>query len=123
MEPPRQFRDLTASGYNPFAYTPPGKVPVEQRLPAPTDPTAGADQGSARAIGEAITERDHPRAAAVSGSCEARPRPGPLPPGPARHRQPARQPAALPDAAEAYELFLRHYKNFEQIEQVELMLG
>jgi outer membrane protein assembly factor BamD (BamD/ComL family) len=27
------------------------------------------------------------------------------------------------DAAEAYEMFLRHYKNFDQIEQVELMLG
>ena len=27
------------------------------------------------------------------------------------------------DAADAYELFLRHYKNFEQVEQVELMLG
>ena len=28
-----------------------------------------------------------------------------------------------PQAAEAYELFLRYYKNFEQVEQVELMLG
>ena len=28
-----------------------------------------------------------------------------------------------PQAAEAYELFLRHYPKFEQIEQVELMLG
>ena len=28
-----------------------------------------------------------------------------------------------PQAAEAYELFLRHYRNYEQIEQVELMLG
>src|SRR5205823_6923776 len=27
------------------------------------------------------------------------------------------------EAADAYELFLRHYKNFEQVEQVELMLG
>ena len=28
-----------------------------------------------------------------------------------------------PQAAEAYELFLRYYKGFEQVEQVELMLG
>jgi outer membrane protein assembly factor BamD (BamD/ComL family) len=28
-----------------------------------------------------------------------------------------------PQAAEAYELFLRHYKGYEQIEQIELMLG
>jgi membrane associated rhomboid family serine protease len=120
----RQFRDLTASGYNPFAYAPPGKVPVEQRLPAPTDPTQEKIKEIRAQISAAITERDHPKAAGLYQELRK------LDPEQVLSRQAqldiANQLASqqlYPDAAEAYELFLRHYKNFEQIEQVELMLG
>jgi membrane associated rhomboid family serine protease len=119
----RQFRDMTASGYNPFGYTPP-KVPVENRLPPPIDPKQEQIREVRGQISEAISQRDHAKAAGLYQQLRQ------LDPEQVLSRQAqldiANQLASqqlYPDAAEAYELFLRHYKNFEQIEQVELMLG
>jgi tetratricopeptide (TPR) repeat protein len=119
----RQYRDMTASGYNPFGYTPP-KAPVENRLPAPTDPVQEKIREVRVQISDAMQQRDHPKAAALYQQLRT------IDPDQVLSRQAqldvANQLASqqlYPDAAEAYELFIRHYKNFEQIEQVELMLG
>jgi membrane associated rhomboid family serine protease len=118
----RQFRDITASGYDPFAYT--LKVRPEQRLPAPPDPQQEKIQDLRAQIGEFLSQRDLPRAAELYVQLRG------IDPQQVLPRQAqldiANQLASqqlYPDAAEAYELFLRHYRNFEQIEQVELMLG
>src|SRR5688572_23694065 len=62
----RQFRDLTASGYDPFAYTPQGgrgRVGVDNRLPAPSDPQQERIHDLRGQISDAIDKDDFPRAA------------------------------------------------------------
>jgi membrane associated rhomboid family serine protease len=120
----RQFRDLTAKGYDPFSYTAPPKVRVEQRLAAPVDPKQEQIQDVRAQISEAMASRDLPRAASLYLQVRK------IDPDQVLSRQAqldvANQLASeqqYPQAADAYELFIRHYKNFEQIEQVELMLG
>jgi len=120
----RQFRDITASGYDPFAYSPAARVRAEQRLPGPTDPKQEQIQDLRARIGEALSQRDHPKAAELYVQLRT------IDPDQVLARQSQLDvPNQLasqqlyPQAADAYELFLRHYKNFEQIEQVELMLG
>jgi len=119
----RQFRDLTASGYDPFAYTGP-RVGVDNRLPAPANPHQDRIHEMRGQITEAIDKDDFPKAAELYIQLRQ------LDPEQVLARQAQLGVAAqlasqqhYPQAAEAYELFLRHYKNFEQIEQVELMLG
>jgi membrane associated rhomboid family serine protease len=122
----RQFRDLTASGYDPFAYhgPPPARVRAESRLPGPADPRQEQIHDLRAQIGEAMSQRDQARAAELYVQLRG------IDPEQVLPRQAqldvANQLASeqlYPAAADAYELFLRHYKNFEQIEQVELMLG
>jgi membrane associated rhomboid family serine protease len=119
----RQFRDLTANGYDPFAYTPP-KTKVDHRLPAPTDPIEERIRDLRVQINTALTSHD------MAGAAELYRQLRKVDPSQVLARQAqldiANQLASqqfYPDAAEAYELFIRQYKNFEQIEQVELMLG
>jgi membrane associated rhomboid family serine protease len=119
----RQFRDLTASGYDPFAYTGP-RVAVENRLPPPSHPQQDRIHEIRGQISDAIDKDDFPKAAELYIQLRE------IDPEQMLARQAQLDVAAqlasqqlYPQAAEAYELFLRHYRNFEQVEQVELMLG
>jgi membrane associated rhomboid family serine protease len=118
----RQFRDITASGHDFFAYTPRQRVDV--RLPAPRDPRQEQIQDVRAQIGDAIGGQNYPRAAELYQQLRT------IDPQQVLSRQAQLDVAAqlasqqaYPQAAEAYELFLANYRNFEQVEQVELMLG
>jgi membrane associated rhomboid family serine protease len=118
----RQFRDLTSSGYDPFTHAP--RVKVENRLAEPRTPQQQKVYELRNQIGEVIYRQDHSKAAALYLQLRE------ADPEQVLSRQAqldvANQLASeqqYTHAAEAYEMFLRHYKNFEQIEQVELMLG
>jgi tetratricopeptide (TPR) repeat protein len=118
----RQYRVLVAQGFDPFRYQP--AVPVEHRLPAPSDPALQKIQDLRAEIFESIAHHNHPHAAALFLDLKK------LDPRQVLSRQAqldvANQLASQQlyiDAADAYEQFLAHYKSFEQIEQVELMLG
>jgi membrane associated rhomboid family serine protease len=120
----RQFRDITASGYDPFAYSPSARIRAENRLPAPADPKQEQIQDIRARISDAMSQRDHAKAAELYVQLRG------VDPEQILARQTqldvANQLASQQNydqAAAAYELFLRHYKNFEQIEQIELMLG
>jgi membrane associated rhomboid family serine protease len=118
----RQFRELTAGGYDPFGYSP--RVPVENRLPQPVTEQQMRVQDLKGRINDALSHHDHIRAADSYLELKQVDAEQVL----ARQAQleVANQLASQQrynEAAEAYEMFLRHYKNFEQIEQVELMLG
>ena len=118
----RQFRALTAGGYNPFAAS--EKLRADRTLPVPRDARQQQIDELRQRITDALGARDH--AAAASLYLELRK----LDPEQVLARQAqldvANQLASqqlYPYAAEAYELFLIHYRNFAQLEQVELMLG
>jgi membrane associated rhomboid family serine protease len=120
----RQFRDITAKGYDPFAYSPSARIRAEHRLPAPADPKQEQIQDIRARIADAMSQRDHAKAAELYVQLRG------VDPEQVLARQTqldvANQLASQQNydqAAAAYELFLRHYKNFEQIEQIELMLG
>jgi membrane associated rhomboid family serine protease len=120
----RQFRDITASGYDPFAYSPSARIRTENRLPPPADPKQEQIQDIRAHISDAMSQRAHGKAADLYVQLRGIDAEQVLP----RQTQldVANQLASQQNyehAAAAYELFLRHYKNFEQIEQVELMLG
>jgi membrane associated rhomboid family serine protease len=113
----RQYRDIVASGYDPFGYK-------RDALPGPPDPVQEKIQDLRAKISEAIAQHKLPDA--VGHFLELKR----TDPQQVLARQAqldvANQLASqqlYQDAADAYELFLIHYKNFEQIEQVELMLG
>jgi membrane associated rhomboid family serine protease len=113
----RQYRDMVSRGYDPFNYRP-------EKLPGPPDPQQEKIQELRGKIGDAITAHDHTKAAEHYQELRK------IDPQHVLARQAqldvANQLASqqlYSDAAEAYELFLANYKNFEQIEQVELMLG
>ena len=118
----RQFRDLTARGYDPFAHTSVRRD--DPRLPAPRDPREDRIHDIRGEISDALSGHDIERAARMYLELRK------IDPQQVLARQAqldvANQLASqqlYPQAADAYELFLRQYKNFEQIEQVELMLG
>ena len=120
----RQFRDLTASGYDPFAYAPRDRIGIDNRLPQPPDPRRDRIHELRGQITEALDKNDFARAAEMYLQVRQ------LDPEQVLARQAQLDVASqlasqqlYPQAAEAYELFLRHYRNYEQIEQVELMLG
>jgi membrane associated rhomboid family serine protease len=114
----RQYRDMVSKGYDPFGYTP------RSTRQGPPDPTAMRVQDLRTEVSEAIARRDLPGAATKYQELLS------LDPTQFLSRQAQldvsnqlasqQQHAA---AAAAYELFLKHYPNFEQIEQVQLMLG
>jgi membrane associated rhomboid family serine protease len=131
----RVYRDAVNSGWNP--YLTPGPPPKAgtgagfgtgwsgpQPIPPPPDPRTTRILDLRNAIGEALSAHDLPRAAELYMQLKA------IDPQQILARQAqldvANQLAGqqlYPQAADAYELFLRHYPKFEQIEQVELMLG
>jgi membrane associated rhomboid family serine protease len=118
----RQFRDLTASGYNPFGAA--ERLSVEKRLPQPMSAAQEKVQDIKGQISDAMARHDHAKAAQLYLQMKQVDRDTVL----ARQAQldVANQLASeqrYADAAEAYESFLKYYKNFEQVEQVELMLG
>jgi hypothetical protein len=117
----RQYRDLVSKGYDPFGYLP--KVRPEPAA-EPADPALQRLQDLRAEISEALAHHNHPHAALLFLELRR------LDPQQVLSRQAqlevANQLASqqrYDEAADAYEQFLRHYANFEQIEQVELMLG
>ena len=117
----RQYREVVSSGYDPFAYAPPPQRGGGQQLP---DPQAMRIQDLRAEISESIAHRNHPHAALQYLALKR------IDPKQVLSRQAQYEVAtqlasqqAYAEAAEAYEQFLLHYPNFDQIEQVELMLG
>ena len=108
-----------SQGYNPFGYVPP--QPVE--VPAASDPRAVRMLELRAEISEAVAHHNLPHAAFLFLELRKMDASQVLSRQRTRCGQPARQPAIFIEAAEAYEQFLSHYPNFEQIEQVELMVG
>ena len=113
----RQYRDLVNKGFDPFEYR-------QDKLPGPTTPEQERIADLRGKISGAISGHDLPQAA--QHYLELRR----VDPKQVLARQAqldvANQLASQQmynDAAEAYELFLANYKNYDQIEQVELMLG
>ncbi|MGH7213365.1 MAG: rhomboid family intramembrane serine protease [Tepidisphaeraceae bacterium] len=114
----RQYRDMVAKGYDPFAYTP---KPADL---APPDPKAQRVLDLRSEIAEAMAHGKLPDAAALYVKLRQVDANQVL----ARQAQldVANQLASdqrYQQAADAYELFVRYYPNFEQMVQVELMLG
>ncbi len=117
----RQYRGMVSRGYNPFGYVPPQPVDVRgQQL----DPRTTQILEMRAEISEAIAHHNLPHAAYLFLELKK------IDPTQVLSRQAqldvANQLASQQlhlQAAEAYEQFLSHYPNFEQIEQVELMLG
>jgi membrane associated rhomboid family serine protease len=117
----RQYRSMVSQGYNPFSYVPPQPVDVR---PQELDPRTARMLEMRAEISEAIAHHNLPHAAYLFLELKK------LDPTQVLSRQAqldvANQLASqqfFEQAAEAYEQFLTHYPNFEQIEQVELMLG
>jgi hypothetical protein len=132
----RQYRDAVAGGWNPYVPpTPPGAAVaggvgaggagwIGGRPPPPPDPRTGRVMDLRAGISEAIAHSDLPRAAQLFLELKS------VDPQQVLSRQAQLDVAnqltnqqLYPQAADAYEGFLRHYPKFEQIEQVELMLG
>jgi hypothetical protein len=128
----RQYRDMVAKGYNPFGYAPAvaGGAGGAAAAGGPDEPQAPPDPRTVRAgemraeIAEAIAHHDIPRAADLYLALRR------FDPEQVLSRQAqldvANQLSAqqmYAEAAQAYEDFLRTYPKFEQVEQIELMLG
>jgi tetratricopeptide (TPR) repeat protein len=126
----RQYRDMVAKGYNPFAYGPAGagagrgRGGDDAREYPVDDPRAERVSEVRASIAAAMAHHDLPTATELYLQLRA------LDPEQVLSRQAqldianqlnAQQQYA--EAAQAYESFLRNYPKFEQIEQVELMLG
>jgi membrane associated rhomboid family serine protease len=120
----RQYRELVRGGYDPFAYAGPAPAKPVDLLPPPPDPKLQQIQDLRAEISEAIAHHNHPHAALLFLELKR-----------IDSRQVLSRQAQLDvanqlasqqlyrEAADAYEQFLSHYSSFEQIEQVELMLG
>jgi membrane associated rhomboid family serine protease len=117
----RQYRSMVSQGYDPFGYVPPQPVDVR---PQELDPRTLRMLEMRAEISEAIAHHNLPHAGYLYMELKK------LDPTQVLSRQAqldiANQLASqqyFQEAADAYEQFLTHYPNFEQIEQVELMLG
>ncbi|HEV7299112.1 MAG TPA: rhomboid family intramembrane serine protease [Tepidisphaeraceae bacterium] len=117
----RQYRDMVSQGFDPFAPT----TKVDPRKPAaPPDPRTLRIAELRAEAANAISKHDLPTAAKIYLELKNLDETQVL----ARQAQldVANQLASqqlFTEAADAYERFLKAYPNFEQIEQVELMLG
>jgi len=116
----RQYRELVTSGYDPFNYTP---VTASNR-PAPPDPRTVRIAELRGEIADAQAIHDLDTAARLYLKLQQ------FAPGQVLARQTQldianhlAQAQLFQNAADAYELFLATYPKYEQIEQVELMLG
>src|SRR5665213_72750 len=119
----RQYRDMVAGGYNPFDYSRPGP-PGRHAPPPPPDARTARILDIRAAISESLAAHDLDKATRLYGELKT------LDPQHVLARQQqldvanhlaAQQSHA--QAAEAYEVFLKQYPKYEQIQQVELMLG
>lgn len=127
----RQYRDAVNTGWNPYGAAGPaaasqsrGWVSPEPVAATPIDPRQREILELRARISDAISAHDLP--AAARGYVELKV----LDPQQVLSRQAQldvanqlAQEQRYPQAAEAYEMFLRHYPKYEQVEQVELMLG
>lgn len=119
----RQYRDLVNKGFDPFGYGSP-RSPGRAGPAAPVDATTARVAELRSAISEAVARHDMD--VAVQRFTELRA----LDPKQVLARQAQLDVAnhlagmqRYPEAAEAYEAFLQTYPKYEQIEQVQLMLG
>lgn len=117
----RQYRDVVASGYNPFDYVNHGKA--SRPPPVPTAKEREISELRA-AISTAIATHDLDSAGRMYLQMKA------MDPNQVLPRQAQLDIAnnlagkqLYAQAAEAYEQFLKAYPKFEQVEQVQLMLG
>jgi membrane associated rhomboid family serine protease len=120
----RVYRDIVAQGYDPFGYAPATAGAGGGRRPPPLDPNMERIQDLRGTISEALSQRNLDRAADVYRQLRA------VDPQQVLSKQNqvdvANQFAAkgqFGDAAEAYELLLKAYRNIENVGQIELMLG
>ena len=113
----RQYRDLVTSGYNPFDYSartdrnpPDAKAQRISELRAELSEARAAHQlDKAAALYLEVQSMDPTQVMARQTQLDI-----------SNHLFATEQ---YPAAAQAYELFLTHYPKYEQIEQVELVLG
>lgn len=121
----RQYQSLVARGYNPFEVIANPPAAAERRGAQPGPDPAQIRVSTLRVqVADAIAGRNLPLAAMLFRELKV------IDPDQFLPRQAqldvANQLASeqrYTDAADAYEQFLRHYPNFEQIEEVHLMLG
>lgn len=125
----RQYKMLVRQGFNPFGYVArPAQARTVNRpqshAETEVDPNLQRIRDLRAEINEAIAHHNLPHAAILFLDLRA------LDPRQVLARQSqldiANQLASqqfFAQAADAYEQFLRHYPNFEQLEQVQLMLG
>lgn len=129
----RQYRDAVNSGWNPYGSANPPQQSqrrgwvTEDPTPAPLapiDPRQSQILNLRSRISDAISSHDLPAAARMYGELKS------IDPAQVLTRQAQldvanqlAQEQRFAQAAEAYETFLRHYPKYEQVEQVELMLG
>jgi tetratricopeptide (TPR) repeat protein len=118
----RQYRSMVSQGFDPFGRTP--ATLGDPSAPDPDDPRSRQVAELRGDIADAIARHDHAAAAALYRRLHA------LDPRQVLSRiaqlDIANQLAHEQDhaaAAEAYEQFLSAYPKYEQVEQVELMLG
>lgn len=112
----RQYQGMVRQGYDPFGYTPPKSGRV--------DPNMERIQDLRAQISESIAHHDLPGAVKQYLELHA------IDPAQVLSRQSQLDVAnqlfsqqVYPAAADAYELFLKHYPKYDQVEQVQLMLG
>ena len=122
----RQYRDMVAGGYNPFEYTQPARTSYygKSMPPPPPDPLTARALDLRATISEALLAQDLDSAAKLYVDLKVLDPQQVLP----RQQQSdiANHLAAqqrYPQAAEAYEAFLRQYPKADQVPQFELMLG
>jgi TolA-binding protein len=124
----RQYRDLVNQGFDPFGYATarvPNRVgPGGAATPPPLDPAVARVAALRAAVSEALAKHDMD--AAVQRFTELRQ----LDPRQVLSRQAQLDVAnhlagmqRYADAAAAYEQFLQTYPKYDQVEQVQLMLG
>jgi len=119
----RTYRDMVASGYNPFGYTGPARFKADGP-PKPPDAATQRLMDMRSRISQSAAAHDLPEAADLYGQLIA------LDSNQVMARGVQLDLANFlasqqryPEAAAAYEQFLRFYPNYDQIEQVDLMLG
>jgi len=126
----RQYRDAVSGGWNPYGAAGPaprqerGWVSAEPAPAAPADPRQQQILELRARITDLISGHDLPAAARLYAELKT------MDPQQVLSRQAQldianqlAQEQRFAQAAEAYETFLKHYPKYEQLEQVELMLG
>jgi tetratricopeptide (TPR) repeat protein len=129
----RQYQSLVAAGFNPFGHPPPDPAAAKRSSAEEAQRKRQREAQNARVekikelraqVHEAIAHHNLPHAAIVYVELKT------LDPNQVLSRQAQLDVANqltsqqfFPEAADAYEQFLRHYPNYKQIEHVELMLG